>query len=122
MEWNITIHKAKKYIEIVTSGVADMDGSMEMAKSIRKTMKHHRIVRAIIDHRAVTNVSGSVVEVYERPKLLKLIGMILGIKIAEIINPDHLDHFRFLETVCINNGYSFSIFYDRDNALKWLLG
>ncbi|MCW8850484.1 MAG: hypothetical protein OQJ81_10940 [Melioribacteraceae bacterium] len=61
-------------------------------------------------------------EVYDRPKLFKLIGVILGIKIAEIIKPDHLNHFRFLRTVCINSGFSFAIFYDRENALEWLLG
>jgi hypothetical protein len=122
MEWEITIHKDYKYVEIVTKGVADNHGSIEMAKSIAETMRHNRMTKALIDHRNITSVSGSAVEVYERPKLFKIIGMLLGIKIAEVINPDHLEHFKFLETVCINQGYKFSVFFDRTNALKWLLG
>ncbi|MFH1198519.1 MAG: hypothetical protein V1720_22645 [bacterium] len=122
MEWDITIHNDYKYIEVVTKGVADKDGSMDMAKSISETMRRHRITKALIDHRNVTNISGSVLEAYERPKLFKIIGVILGIKIAEIINPDHLEHFKFLETVCLNQGYKFSVYYDRTEALEWLLG
>jgi hypothetical protein len=121
MEWEITIHKDYEYIEIVTKGVADNHGSIEMAKSIAETMRHHRMTKALIDHRNVTNVSGNAVEVYERPKLFKIIGVILGIKIAEVIKPDHLEHFKFLETVCVNRGYKFSVFFDRTKALEWLL-
>ena len=121
MEWEIIIHQDYKYVEIVTKGVADNQGSMDMAKSIAETMRHHRITKALIDHCNVTSVSGSAVEVYERPKLFKIIGVLLGIKIAEVINPDHLAHFKFLETVCINQGYKFSVFFDRPAALEWLL-
>jgi hypothetical protein len=121
MEWEITINNEHKYVEIVTKGSADNDSSIKMAKSLSETMRKHRITKALIDHRDITNVSGSVIEVYDRPKLFKIIGVILGIKIAEIINPEHLDHFKFLETVCINQGYRFSKFYEKQKALEWLL-
>jgi len=122
MEYEITIHSDDKYIEIITKGVLDKDSSLDMAKTIAKTMKHNRITRALIDHRKVTNVPGSVIEIYERPRIFRIMGVLLGIKIAEIINPDHSNHFKFLETVCINQGYKFSVFYDRSHALEWLLG
>ena len=121
MEWEIKIHSDDKYIEMVTKGFADEDGSMEMAKTISETMKHHRVTKALIDHRNISHVSGSVTEVYDRPKLFKIIGWVLGIKIAEIIKPEHLEHFKFLETVSKNRGFRFSIFYDRKEALEWLL-
>ena len=121
MEWEIAIHNDHKYLEIVTSGSLDKDSSMEMAKIIRKTMMGHGLTKALIDHRNISEVSGKIIDIYERPKLFRIIGTILGIKIAEIINPDHFEHFRFLETVCINQGFRFSIFYERQNALEWLL-
>lgn len=121
MEWEITIHFEKKYIEILTRGIADNDGSQNMAKTIAETMKKNRLTKVLVDHRNIEKVSGSVIDIYERPKLFRIIGVILGIKIAEIINPDHYEHFRFLETVCVNQGYRFSIFYDRKTALEWLL-
>ena len=121
MEWDITLHRENAYIEVVTKGMADHESSLEMAKAIAKTMRTNRYTKVLIDHRNIEKVSGKVVEIYERPKMFKIIGVILGIKIAEIIKPDHLEHFRFLETVCINRGYKFSIFYDKAAALNWLL-
>lgn len=121
MDWVITIDEKKHFIEVITRGIADKDGSLEMARIIAKTMMHHRFTKAIIDHRNITGVSGKVIDVYERPNLLRFIGMILGIKLAAIINPDHLEHFTFLETVSANHGYQYFVFYDRTNALKWLL-
>ena len=121
MEWEIIIHRELKYIEFVTKGVADQAGSLSMAKKVAEIMRKNKLTKVIIDHRKIESVSGNVKDIYERPKLFRLIGVILGLKIAEIINPDHLAHFRFLETVCVNRGYVFSIFYDRATALKWLL-
>ncbi|MDK9708538.1 MAG: hypothetical protein OEL83_15960 [Desulforhopalus sp.] len=121
MQWQITMCRENAYIEVVTKGIADQESSLEMAQAIAKTMRANRYTKVLIDHRNIEKVSGKVVEIYDRPKLFKLIGVILGIKIAEIINPDHREHFRFLETVCINRGYKFSIFYDKTTALHWLL-
>ena len=121
MEWEITVQCDTNYIEIVTKGIADNEGAIRMAKAIAETMKKHKIKKALIDHRNVSMVSGSVADVYERPKLFRLIGVLLGIKIAEVIQPIHYDHFKFLETVCVNRGYRFAIFYDRNEALNWLV-
>ena len=121
MEWKIIMHEEKNYLEIVTKGIADKDSSLEMAKAISETMRKHRLTKALIDHRNVTKVTGRMTDVYQRPKLFKLIGMILGIKIAEVINPAHQEHFRFLETVCVNQGFKFSVFFEKESALEWLL-
>ena len=121
MDWEIRIDEAAKYIEIVTQGIADKHGSMEMAKKIAETMRHLRFTKAIIDHRNITTVSGTIMDVYERPKLFRLIGMIFGIRIAAVIKPEHLEHFRFLETVSYNNGHTYSVFFDKQSALNWLL-
>ncbi len=120
MEWEITIKANDRYVEIVTNGVADYESSMQMAKAIAETMRHHRITNALIDHRNIKSTSGSVLEVIERPKLFRIIGLILGIKIAAIVHPDHTDHFKFLETVCVNQGFKYSVFYDKSSALEWL--
>jgi hypothetical protein len=121
MEWKIAINSERKYIEVITSGIADPAGSLEMAKAIAGTMRANRIMKALIDHRNVESVTGNTVEIYNRPQLFRIIGLILGIRIAEIIKPEHLDHFKFFETVCVNRGYQLSIFQDKGEALSWLL-
>jgi hypothetical protein len=121
MEWQIIIHNEDKYIEVITSGIADQDGSLNMAKAITHAMRTNRITRALIDHRHVTSVTGSTVEIYHRPRLFSVIGAIMKIRMAEIIKPEHLEHFKFFETVCVNQGYQVAIFQDREKAITWLL-
>ncbi|NTW48831.1 MAG: hypothetical protein HGB19_03700 [Chlorobiales bacterium] len=121
MEWDIVINDEYKYIEVITSGIADTDGSLNMAKAIAHTMKTNRITKALIDHRNVISVTGNVTDIYTRPKLFRIIGAILRIRIAEIIKPEHLEHFKFFETVCVNQGYQIYIFQDKEKALSWLL-
>jgi hypothetical protein len=118
MEWEITVHKS--FVEIVTRGIADKAGSLEMAKAITSTMKRNRLTRALIDHRSLETVTGEVIDIYERPRIFRIIGVLWGIRIAEVIKPDHQEHFKFLETVCINQGYRFSMFHQKDQALQWL--
>ena len=119
MEFEFTIHK--NYIEISTEGNADKDSSMAMAKALTDKMRNNKIKRALIDHSNLDSVIGSVFDIYDRPKILRIIGAILGIKIAEIVKPEHRDHFKFLETVFINQGYQFQLFSKKDQAIKWLL-
>ncbi|MBA4394757.1 MAG: hypothetical protein C0407_14500, partial [Desulfobacca sp.] len=121
MEWKIVINDEYKYIKVITSGIADKDGSLNMAKAITHIMKTNRITKVLIDHRNVVSVTGSVTDIYNRPKLFKIIGVILRIRIAEIIKPEHLEHFKFFETVCVNRGFQISIFQDKEKALSWLL-
>ena len=122
MEWHIVIHDADGYVEVITRGLADRDGSLNMAKAIAHTMRTHRITNALIDHRSIEDVVGNTLDIYDRPKVFRrLIGAIFRIKIAEIIKPEHRGHFKFLETVCLNQGYRLFIFEDKDKALAWLL-
>ena len=120
MKWKIVVHE-DKYVEVTTNGIADRDGSLSMAKAIAQTMRAHRITKALVDHRNVESVTGSTMDVYHRPKVFRLIGAILRIKIAEIIKPEHVEHFKFFEMVCLNQGYQVSAFQDKDEALTWLL-
>ncbi len=119
MEWEITIHS--DYIEVVTSGVADSDSSKAMADVIKDIMRSNKTTRALIDHSQLDGVSANTIEIYERPGILKFIVGIFRIKIAEIIKPEHREHFQFFETVCKNQGIQFSIFQDRKQAMEWLL-
>ena len=121
MEWDIVINEEHQYCEVITRGVADKDSSLNMVKSIINEMKSKNIKKVLIDHRNLERVVGSIMEIYERPKLIKDSGADLGVKIALIIKPEHLEHFRFFETVCINQGFLISIFQDKEKAMSWLI-
>ena len=121
MDWEIIIHEKERFIEIITSGHADRDGSLKMATAITENMRKHRIKKALIDHRNISEVSGGITDIYYRPQILKIIGAIFRIRIAELIKIEHMDHFRFFETVCKNQGFQVSIFQEREKAINWLL-
>jgi len=120
MEWTSTVNEEKQYFEIVTSGIADRDGTLEMAKAIAVAMSNAGIKKVLIDHTNIESVSGRPAEVYQRSKQFEEVGVIHGIKVVEVVSPEHKEFFDFLETVCINRGYRFSIFCDKESALEWL--
>jgi hypothetical protein len=121
MEWEITLEEENQYAEIVTGGVADRHGTLEMAKEIPRILRKTKIKKLLIDHRNIRAVSGKTTEIYQRPEEFKEIGVIPSIKIAEVVKADHKEFFRFLETVFVNRGFLFLTFEEKDSALKWLL-
>jgi len=120
MEWTISFLPDQQIVVIQTLGVADETSSAEMAKSIAKTMAQHKAMRCLIDHTAISSVSGNTIEIYYRPKGLSEIGIPAKVKIAEVVLPAHKEHFDFLETVCRNRGFDFCTFDDRESAIQWL--
>ena len=120
MEWTISFLPEKRIVVIKTYGVADETSSMEMVKNISRNMAKHLSLRCLIDHTDISSVSGSTVEIYYRPKGLINIGVPFKVTIAEVIKPEHREHFHFLETVFRNRGFNFRIFDDRESAMEWL--
>lgn len=49
MEWTITLNEENQYVEIVTSGIADRDGSLEMAKEISMVLSKAKVKKVLID-------------------------------------------------------------------------
>ena len=121
MEWTITLNEENQYAEIVTSGIADRDGTLDMVKAISKAFCKTTIRKILIDHSNISETSGSAVQIYHRPMELQEIGMTRDIKVAEVVKTEHKEFFSFLETVCVNSGYIFAIFDDKKSALEWLL-
>lgn len=120
MEWTISFLPDHQVVVIQTQGVADEASSIEMAKNISKIMIEHKSTRCLIDHSAIHSVSGSVVNIYNRPQELRKVGISATVKIAEVVLPAHKTHFGFLETVCRNNGFDFCIFNEQGPAIQWL--
>jgi hypothetical protein len=120
MEWTISFLPDQQIVVIQTHGVADETSSLEMAKNISKTMAEYKVKRCLIDHSAISSVSGNTIEIYNRPQGLSEIGVPSMVKIAEVVLPEHKEHFDFLETVCRNRGFGFHIFDDRELAIQWL--
>jgi hypothetical protein len=120
MEWTISFLSDQQIVVIKTRGIADEKSSIEMAKGIPKTMMEYKVTRCLIDHSAISSVSGNVINIYNRPRELHKVGIPVTVKIAEVVLPVHRAHFGFLETVCRNNGFDFCIFGEQESAIQWL--
>jgi hypothetical protein len=120
MEWNINIFEENNFAEIVTSGIADKEGSLEMAKDIRRKLIRKNINKVLMDHRNVSEVSGLIVDVYERPIIIRILEVIRPIKIALLIKKEHEEFFEFLAIVFSNRGFKAKLFLEKANAIEWL--
>jgi hypothetical protein len=120
MEWTVSLLEDEQIVVFTTQGVADQESSLEMARSISKTMAEHKVTRCLIDHSAISSVSGASVEIYYRPQKLEKIGIPSDVRIAQVVLPEHRDHFAFLKSVCLQFGFSFQIFNEQEPAIQWL--
>jgi hypothetical protein len=120
MEWKIIIHE-KTYTEIITSGVADGEASLIMAKDIRNQLLGKFVTKVLIDHRNIERVAGKTIEVYERPIIIRILGAINPIKMALLIKKEHKEFFDFFAAVFSNRGFKVKIFFEKEKAIDWLL-
>ena len=107
MNWTISFDEEKRIATIETSGIADQESSLQMVKAVVPIFSQKQVTRILIDH--------------YRPKEMQEIGVVRPIKIAEVIKPEHEEHFNFMKLVFLNRGFTTSIFYDRPSAMEWLL-
>ena len=120
MEVAISYLPEDQIVVVKTHGDADAKSSSEMVQSIMLAMKEHRSIRCLLDHTEINFISGKTIEVFNRAEEIKNTGMPLNVKLAAVIPEKFKDHFRFLETVCVNRGISFQVFNQKESAVNWL--
>ncbi|MBP7693262.1 MAG: hypothetical protein KA764_15165 [Anaerolineales bacterium] len=121
MEWTVSFQAEPRILIVQTAGIADAASTLAMVKDLVHGLQEHHVPRCLIDHRALSGVSGGTFELYDRPAQVREMGDARRVKIAEVIRPEHAPHFKFLETVFRNRGLNFMVFHDYAAALGWLL-
>jgi hypothetical protein len=119
MKWTIEIHD--HYAEVITTGIADVQSTQEMAKAMTIQLSKTKMDKVLMDHSQIEDVVGKTSEVYKRQEEFKGFGIPKPVKIAEIVNRTHMYFFSFLKTVLRNRGFNVEIFFDKEAALAWLL-
>ncbi|RJP61592.1 MAG: hypothetical protein C4539_19560 [Ignavibacteriales bacterium] len=121
MDWEIKIDQGDQYVGVSTTGIADTENSLKMARAIFLECQRLKITRVLIDHKNLEDVVGSMPDIYTRPKEFHNIGVPVIMRIAVVIRKEHCEHFKFLELVLKNQGFNYALFYKKDLALNWLL-
>jgi len=121
MELNMHFDADTGITFVKTSGKADAASSGAMIAPIMQFMKKHSSLLCLIDHTDLTIVTGKTLEIYKRPLEIHKSGMPFEVRIAAVIQKAHEQHFSFLETVSVNSGLNYKLFYDLETARAWLL-
>jgi NADPH-dependent 2,4-dienoyl-CoA reductase/sulfur reductase-like enzyme len=83
-------------VEIITSGITDKEGAPGMARALAEIMRKNGITKALLDHKKLEIFEGKNIDIVSRPALMKVIGAIMKIRIAEIIRLEQKVNFEFL--------------------------
>lgn len=119
---NSTItHDTENHILIIkTQGRLTLEGANQLRKEGAEEIHKHGYLRCLLDHSELEEYSLSTVDIYNIPKRYAELGIPHNFRLALVV-PCHLrDDLNFYETVCRNNGYFASVFFDRESALTWL--
>jgi hypothetical protein len=121
MEWQISFLEAEQVVVIETSGEVDTEASLGMVSDGLAAAKQRDWRRVLVDHRGISGLNVSTVDVYERPGKLRALGVGPNFRVAEVVPDTHVRDFAFLETVARNRGVHLVVFSDREAALRWLV-
>lgn len=121
----ITYHEKESYIESTLLEDFDFKVMEKMVPAISKVVLEKNCFHVLLDWRQ-GKINLTTVQIYDTPAKLKAefekYGVnILKMKRAYLINKIDSDSY-FFETMMKNNNQTFTIFLDREEAVRWLNG
>ena len=100
------------------SGTYNFDVQNDLLKEMASQHKKNNTKKSLWDFRDA-EVMGSIMSLFERPKLYEQSGLKRSTKAALLFNVLNKD-WLFLENVCVNRGWDIKLFIDYDAAIEWL--
>jgi len=120
MKWNFSHNSADKILVINTEGVLDLPSADKMRAEGYALINQHGYLRCLLDHSKADGFEISIFDTYEIPKRYKELNIPRTMRMAVVVPHKMRSDLDFYETVCRNNGYLVSIFFDSESALSWL--
>jgi hypothetical protein len=123
MSFVITYHEDENFIESILLGDFDWQVMEKMVPAISKEVNEKKCFHVLLDWRQ-GKIKLTTVQIYDTPVKLKEEFAKYGVNVfqlkrAYLINQVDSDSY-FFETMMKNNSQTFTIFLDRDEAIKWL--
>ncbi len=112
-------------IEMEIQGDLTLNEIKEIFAELALIVKEKNCTLLLNDYRDAT-VRLSTMEIYGLPKIISEIYAASGINVHQLkralVVEKSLDDFQFFESVTFNNAQNAKLFYDIDEAKKWLFG
>lgn len=113
-----------KIIETTVDGDIDLNVLKDIFTAQAQTSKDSNCNLMLNDYRNA-RIKITVIEIYELPKIIAKIAASFGRSasrtIRALIIPTFKEDYRFYETVTANNSQTEKLFFDIEEARKWLL-
>ncbi len=122
LTWEMTVDISEKTLYVKTVGILDITSATIMRNEGATLIKKHGLLFGMLDHRGLNGDALSTLDIYNLPKRYMELGISHKFKMALVVPKEFLHNLKFYETVCRNNGYSVSIFFDYEKAMMWLKG
>lgn len=120
MEFDVTFSADEGFVRIKLNESITADLGRKFSEEAIAIAKRNGVSRYFADVRGVANVA----EVLEQYRLayeeMKSLGLDSSSRIAVCVTEGDSSH-DFIETVFSNAGYSFRLFVDEEDALRWLM-
>ncbi|MFN8383412.1 MAG: hypothetical protein U0V02_15825 [Anaerolineales bacterium] len=120
MNWQFLHNAADKILVLKTDGVLDLSSANRMRTEGIELIRKNNYQCCLIDHSQAEGIKLSTLEIYDLPKRYKELNVPYGFRLAVVVPDVMRVDLNFYETVCRNNGYLVSIFFDKESAIKWL--
>lgn len=120
MKWQMYYDDKYQIIHTKTSGVLEIKAAAIMRGEGIAMAKKHNCNRGLLDHSEITGDELTTMDIYNLPKTYNELGVPRTFRLALVVPKRFMENLKFYETVCHNNGYSISVFFDRETALNWL--
>lgn len=120
MKWEFFHNTIDRILVIKTEGELDLPSADRLRAAGWKVLKEHGYLRCLLDHSKADGSSLSTLDIYDLPKKYKELDIPHSFRMAVVVPDEMRKDLAFYETVCRNNAYSVSIFFDHESALNWL--
>lgn len=120
MQWLMYYDENDKIVYTKTTGVLNIKEASVMRNEGIALMRKHNCMLGLLDHSELTGDHLTTMDMYNLPKQYVRLGVPREFRLASVVPERFMENLNFYETVCRNNGYYFSVFFDRESALRWL--
>lgn len=119
MEFRLEYNPEDFIIQITVIGEFNNQDLNKTTAALIKAQQKYGSHRILLDHRqAIPELS--TVEIFQRPKIAKSLGLSILSKIAVIYGVQEEDY-RFFETTSFNQGFNMKLFTEINTAKRWLI-
>ena len=120
MKWEMSFNEKENILFVKIHGTMETLPHKALIKECLEVIERQNCRRCLIDSSEIASQNIGTFDIYSIPKLYTELGVPRNLHIAEVISKNDERDFHFYETVCRNNGYLVSVFFDVESALQWL--